>query len=52
MPPVKEQPSSNGGIPWGTMLPEQMSDDPSVYGQTIGGIGSLYSAYKMMNPTT
>ena len=30
----------------------KMSDDPSVYGQTIGGIGSLYSAYKMMNPTT
>ena len=29
----------------------QMSTNPSVYGQTIGGIGSLYSAYKMMNPT-
>lgn len=29
----------------------QMSADPSVYGQTLSGIGSLYSAYKLMNPT-
>ena len=29
----------------------QMSADPSVYGQTLSGLGSLYSAYKLMNPT-
>jgi len=28
----------------------QMSADPSVYGQTLSGLGSLYSAYKLMNP--
>lgn len=27
----------------------QMSADPSVYGQTLSGLGSLYSAYKLMN---
>lgn len=27
----------------------QMADDPSVYGQTLSGLGSLYSAYKLMN---
>lgn len=27
----------------------QMSADPSVYGQTVSGIGGLYSAYKLMN---
>jgi hypothetical protein len=29
----------------------QMAANPSVYGQTLGGLGSLYSAYKLMNPT-
>ena len=29
----------------------QMSADPSVYGQTLSGLGGLYSAYKLMNPT-
>jgi len=27
----------------------QMAADPSVYGQTLSGLGSLYSAYKLMN---
>ena len=27
----------------------QMSADPSVYGQTLSGLGSLYTAYKLMN---
>jgi len=27
----------------------QMSANPSVYGQTVSGIGGLYSAYKLMN---
>jgi hypothetical protein len=27
----------------------EMSADPSVYGQTLSGLGSLYSAYKLMN---
>jgi len=29
----------------------QMAANPSVYGQTLSGLGSLYSAYKLMNPT-
>jgi hypothetical protein len=27
----------------------QMAADPSVYGQTLSGLGSLFSAYKLMN---
>jgi hypothetical protein len=27
----------------------QMAADPSVYGQTLSGLGSLYSAYRLMN---
>ena len=27
----------------------RMAADPSVYGQTLSGLGSLYSAYKLMN---
>jgi len=30
----------------------QMSANPSVYGQTVSGIGGLYSAYKLMNQTS
>ena len=35
------------GIPYETR--EFAMQSPSVYGQTIGGLGSLYSAYRMLS---